>query len=56
VHSHGRITSRCTRQLDGMLIGRDLSEYDYISVGKDGFVLINVKSMTSMTQLSSDIV
>jgi hypothetical protein len=25
------------------LTGRDLSEYDYISVGRDGFVPVNVK-------------
>jgi hypothetical protein len=25
------------------LTGRDLSEYDYISVGCDGFVLVNVQ-------------
>jgi hypothetical protein len=24
------------------LIGRDLSEYDYISVGHDGFIPVNV--------------
>jgi hypothetical protein len=27
------------------LTGRDLSNYDYASVGKDGFIPVNVKSM-----------
>jgi hypothetical protein len=34
------------------LMGHDLTDYDYISVGKDGFVPISVKPMTSVTQLS----
>jgi hypothetical protein len=33
----------------GCLTGRDLFEYDYVSVGKDGFVPISVKLMTSVT-------
>jgi hypothetical protein len=28
------------------LTGRDLSEFDYVSVGQDGFVPISVKPMT----------
>jgi hypothetical protein len=34
-------------QVDEMkcLIDRDLSSYDYISVGKDGFIPVNVKPM-----------
>jgi hypothetical protein len=34
-------------QVDEMkcLIDRDLSSYDYISVGKDGFIPVNVKLM-----------
>jgi hypothetical protein len=27
------------------LTGRDLTDYDYISMGRDGFVLVNVKPM-----------
>jgi hypothetical protein len=34
------------------LIGRDLSGYDYISVGKDGFVLISVKPVIGATWLA----
>jgi hypothetical protein len=29
--------------------GRDLVEYDYVSVGKEGFITISVKPMISMT-------
>jgi hypothetical protein len=38
------------------LSGRDLMEYDYVSVGKDGFVPISMKPMTSATRLADDIV
>jgi hypothetical protein len=38
------------------LIGHDLSKYDCVSVGKDEFVPISVKLMTSVTQLNNDIV
>jgi hypothetical protein len=31
--------------------GRDLGDYDYISIGKDGFVHVSVKLM-NLTQLS----
>jgi hypothetical protein len=34
------------------LSGRDLSEYEYISVSRDGIVLVNVKPM-NMTRLSN---
>jgi hypothetical protein len=27
------------------LMGRELSDYDYISIGHDGYVLVNVKPM-----------
>jgi hypothetical protein len=37
------------------LTGCDLKEYDYVSVGKDGFVPISVKPMTSGTQLTNNI-
>jgi hypothetical protein len=40
----------------GCLTGRDLSKYDYVSVGKDGFVPISVKLMTSSTRLIDDVV
>jgi hypothetical protein len=36
------------------LMGCDLTDYDYVSVGKDGFVPISVKPITSMTRLSGD--
>jgi hypothetical protein len=36
------------------LTGHDHIDYDYVSVGKDGFVPISVKSMTSVTRLFSD--
>jgi hypothetical protein len=38
------------------LTGRDLAEYDYVSVSKEGFVPISIKPMVSTTWLSSDIV
>jgi hypothetical protein len=34
----------------------DLSDYDYVSVGRDGFVPISVIPMMGMTRLSSNIV
>jgi hypothetical protein len=34
------------------LTGRDLSDYDYVSVGKGGFVLVNVKS-TNINRLEN---
>jgi hypothetical protein len=37
------------------LTGRDLTEYDYVSVGKDGFVPISVKPATGSTWLSNNI-
>jgi hypothetical protein len=40
----------------GCLTGRDLSDYDYMSVGKDGFVLISVKPMASSTRLMNDMI
>jgi hypothetical protein len=38
------------------LTGRNLAEYDYVSVGKEGFVPISMKPMVSTTWLSSDVV
>jgi hypothetical protein len=38
------------------LTRRDLMEYDYVSVGWDGFVPISVKLVTSVTRLTSDVV
>jgi hypothetical protein len=38
------------------LTDRDLSGYDYVSVGKDGFVLISVKSAIGVTRLAHDLV
>jgi hypothetical protein len=35
------------------LTGHDLTDYDYVSVGKDCFVRINVKSMVNITRLSN---
>jgi hypothetical protein len=35
---------------------RDLTEYDYASIGKEGFVPISVKTTTSATRLANDIV
>jgi hypothetical protein len=40
----------------GCFTGHDRSEYDYASVGKDGFAPISVKPMTSATQLIDDMV
>jgi hypothetical protein len=38
------------------LTGRDLSGYDYVSICKDGFVPISVKSVIGATQLAHDLV
>jgi hypothetical protein len=37
------------------LSGKDLMGYDYISVGKDGFVPISVKPMISVTRLAHNL-
>jgi hypothetical protein len=37
------------------LTGRDLTDYDYVSVSKDGFIPISVKPMTSSTRLTNNI-
>jgi hypothetical protein len=37
------------------LSGKELMGYDYISVGKDGFVLISVKPVIGVTQLAHDL-
>jgi hypothetical protein len=36
------------------LTGHDLVDYDYISMGKEGFIPISVKPMISVTRLTSD--
>jgi hypothetical protein len=38
------------------LTGRDLMGYDYVSVGKDGFVPTSVKPTIGVTQLAHDLV
>jgi hypothetical protein len=38
------------------LIDRDLTDYDYASVGKDGFVPISVNPAIGATQLAHDLV
>jgi hypothetical protein len=37
------------------LSGKDLSGYDYISIGKAGFVLISVKPVINVTRLDHDL-
>jgi hypothetical protein len=37
------------------LSGKDLTGYDYISISKDGFVPISVKSAISATRLAHDL-
>jgi hypothetical protein len=37
------------------LSGKDLTGYDYISIGKDGFVLISVKPAIGATRLAHDL-
>jgi hypothetical protein len=39
----------------GCLTRRDLTDYDYVSISNDGFVLISVKPMTSSSWLTSDV-
>jgi hypothetical protein len=38
------------------LTGRDLMGYDYVSIGKDGFVSISVKPAIGATRLAIDLV
>jgi hypothetical protein len=38
------------------LTNRDLMGYDYVSIGKDGFVLISVKPAIGVTRLAHDLV
>jgi hypothetical protein len=38
------------------LTGRDLSGYDYVSVGKDGFVPISAKPVIGATRLDHNLV
>jgi hypothetical protein len=35
------------------LTGRDLSKYDYVCIGRDGFVPMSVKPTRSMTRLNN---
>jgi hypothetical protein len=37
------------------LSGKDITRYDYISVGKDGFVPISVKPAISVTRLAHNL-
>jgi hypothetical protein len=52
VSCHGRISSRHPGWEDESLSGKDLTGYDYISVGKDGFVPISVKPTIGATRLA----
>jgi hypothetical protein len=36
------------------LMGRDLIDYDYVSVSKEGFMLISIKPMLSSTRLTDE--
>jgi hypothetical protein len=38
------------------LTGRDLMDYNYVSVNKDGFVPISVKPVIGATRLAHDLV
>jgi hypothetical protein len=35
---------------------KDLSDYDYAGVGKEGFVPISIKMTTSVTRLTGDLI
>jgi hypothetical protein len=37
------------------LTGRDLTDYNYVSVSKDRFIPISVKPMTSSTRLTNNV-
>jgi hypothetical protein len=37
------------------LTGRDLMDYDYMSVSKEGFLSISVKLMISLTRLTNEV-
>jgi hypothetical protein len=39
----------------GCLTRWDLTDYDYVSVSKDGFIPISVKPMASLTQLTNNV-
>jgi hypothetical protein len=39
----------------GCLTRRDLTDYDYVSISNDRFVLISVKPTTSSSWLTSDV-
>jgi hypothetical protein len=39
----------------GCLTRWDLTDYDYVSVSKDGFIPISVKLMASLTQLTNNV-
>jgi hypothetical protein len=40
----------------GRLMRRELTEYDYVSVSKDGFVPIRVRLTMNATRLTNDMV
>jgi hypothetical protein len=40
----------------GCLTGWDITDYDYMIVSRDMFILIRIKSTTSVTRLTSDVV
>jgi hypothetical protein len=56
VHHCDQVPSQHSRREDEVLINKDLTGYDYISVDKDGFVLISVKLVIGATRLAHDLV
>jgi hypothetical protein len=40
----------------GCLTGWDITDYDYMIVSRDMFILISIKSTTSVTRLTSDVI
>jgi hypothetical protein len=49
------VPSQHSRREDEVLNRRDLTGYNYVSVGKDGFVPISVKPAISATRLAHDL-
>jgi hypothetical protein len=56
VHRRDRVPSRHSIQGDEVLNHRDFTGYDYVSVSKDGFVLISVKLTIGATRLAHDLI
>jgi hypothetical protein len=56
VHHRDRVPSRHSIQGDEVLNHRDFTGYDYVSVGKGGFVLISVKLTIGATRLAHDLI